>query len=502
MKKLPLYVFLFFLIVYVLYSSGTTHSGDTLWQYFTGEALVTRLSFDIDPIVPGWNSNPGKPLYTYNTIGTSFLFMPFVILDKMFDLKTVQYTPNGIFMNKFYFGSFMTAFAGALMALVFFQFSMLLFGSRIVSLFNTILFALGSYTFYYSIIWRDIMPSMAGLFLSLYLIALYRQTRKEKLLLWSGLSLGFAGLCRTAAFFIGVIYFLYLAWLFYQEKRDARQALRSLAFFSAGILFFGLIQGYFNFIKFGNPFQLFLKVPGNPQLNLSLIDTVKHLWSYVASPGGSVFLYSPLLILAVPGFIFFFRKDRGLFWVMLSTVLATWIFYSVLAEPHWSGAIRGEYGNRYSNSILAFLAFPAGFFLQALFAGRFWKKKAVRIVLYALMLLTVLFQLLLLSTNSRLMIQIVLADHPDYTEESVTYDWAHSPLLRMYNRALHVLEKAHGITLLPKSSFVKDYSPYMPENFNFWHVNFRDMGGTGFLAFLLFAVCVFSGYKIKKLCKE
>jgi hypothetical protein len=105
----------------------------------------------------------------------------------------------------------------------------------------------------------------------------------------------------------------------------------------------------------------------------------KAIWGITFSPFRGLFVLSPLLLLAVPGFILWWRsgEHRPEFWVALAGVLTTFLFNS--SSIMWWGGF--AIGPRYLLPMLPFMALPIIFVFRE-WGNRMWIK-ALCFVLFA-----------------------------------------------------------------------------------------------------------------------
>ena len=88
------------------------------------------------------------------------------------------------------------------------------------------------------------------------------------------------------------------------------------------------------------------------------------LWGMFMSPGKSIFLYSPPLLVALFGFPRFVRRYRHIALAMLLTVLPSLYVHAKMIS--WAGDF--AWGPRYLTFALGVLLIPAGFFIEDLLA--------------------------------------------------------------------------------------------------------------------------------------
>lgn len=126
-----------------------------------------------------------------------------------------------------------------------------------------------------------------------------------------------------------------------------------------GAMVAAALLGY-NKIVFGSPFDLGyghseLWMGEHSQGFMSITrPTWEALWGMTFSPFRGLFLLSPLLLLAVPGFVLWWRtrEERAAWWVALSSSMLIFLF-NVSSVMWWGGYAVGP---RYALPMLPFLA--------------------------------------------------------------------------------------------------------------------------------------------------
>jgi hypothetical protein len=132
------------------------------------------------------------------------------------------------------------------------------------------------------------------------------------------------------------------------------------------------LLAYLNQVRFGSPW-----LSGYHQFHQDMVQPTGRLadalWGYLFSPRFSVFLYFPLLIVALGGAAGFWRRHR-MDAIAMASVLA--VFVLVLGMlPAWAG--EWTYGPRYLLFVLPVLALPALVVADALIDG--WQRRAARV---------------------------------------------------------------------------------------------------------------------------
>jgi hypothetical protein len=170
---------------------------------------------------------------------------------------------------------------------------------------------------------------------------------RSGMLVCGGIGLGFALLIRLELVLVTVPVGF---WLLLEYGPDWKRFLKNAMTVAAPVAAALLVTGYYNLTRFGNPLDTgYLR---DDTAGFGSIWT--GAWGLLVSPGGSVFLYSPLLILGVWALADLARSDRRTAFLFGGVVLTLFCFYSTLA--HWDAD--RSYGPRYLLPGLAFLCMP------------------------------------------------------------------------------------------------------------------------------------------------
>jgi hypothetical protein len=173
---------------------------------------------------------------------------------------------------------------------------------------------------------------------------------------------------------------LFLIW----ELRRNRRALLLVSLVSiASALPFGALYLYYNYLRWGSIYftgygLVFAgtAVTGPSAGAAAAVSvSVPHetplvgLWGMFMSPGKSIFLYSPPLLVALVALPRFFRRFRHVVWAMVLTILPCLYWHAQMIS--WSGDY--AWGPRYLTFALGVLLLPAGFLVED------WLAKASRL---------------------------------------------------------------------------------------------------------------------------
>jgi MFS family permease len=219
--------------------------------------------------------------------------------------------------------------------------------------------------------------SAACLFTAFYLVFVGTKPLPTRSLLAVGFLLSYSVITEYPSVLIAGILFLYTFYRLSDRWRISWVILAG-ALIAAGWMIY-------NTAIFGSPLEL--------GYSYSELWTEQHhtgfmsltwprgevIWGITFSPFRGLFVLSPLLLLAVPGFILWWRsgKHRPEFWVVLTSVLAMFLFNS--SSIMWWGGF--AVGPRYLLPMLPFMALPI-IFVSHEWENRMWMR-VLSIALFA-----------------------------------------------------------------------------------------------------------------------
>lgn len=322
--------------------------------------------------------------YTEKSIGPSLLAIPFYAVFKgitttplwsqIVELAsssgalsaTLREEGTGLLPEKIYFASalqFVTFFAvsipSAILCVFFYRFLGYFSTNRAFDVFLTLVFGLGTNWFTYSGLFYHHSQSTAALFFAFYLLFKMRRSELSWKLLWVvGLLWSFSLISEYSTVLIVVILFIYTI-LSLPDKRK-------LALLFVGGAPLVLTMAIYNYICFRTLLPVgYLYDPNYVEWHHTGLVTVTYpkldvLWNITFSPYRGLFFVSPFLLLAIPGFFYFWQAQRyrAEFWVCLASVVSFLLINSSSAV-WWGGYAVGP---RYIIPILPFLTLPIVFF--------------------------------------------------------------------------------------------------------------------------------------------
>jgi hypothetical protein len=180
---------------------------------------------------------------------------------------------------------------------------------------------------------------LAALFVVLAALALLRGVRREWSPggTWAGVWTGLAMLTRHETGLLAVALAVYL----FAAKRQRPDVGKRLAVrFGLAFLAAVFVWGTLNAVRFGDPLEMGLLRDPTPAFGSPI---AKGLAGLLFSPGASLFLYSPVVLLAVPALWRLWREDRPTAWLLGAPVVLMLLLYAQLGN--WVGG--RSYGGRY-----------------------------------------------------------------------------------------------------------------------------------------------------------
>jgi hypothetical protein len=254
-----------------------------------------------------------------------------------------------------------------------------------------------------------------------------------------------------------ILCLLPIAVYFFQGRRDAPEEKFSLletALISAAVLSpFFLANFTYNYVRFGNIFETgYAGSTGAPDKLFGLEFLPRGLIGTFLSPGRSVFLFSPVLLL-FPFFLRGFRRrvEKTFFMLFLLMPSMYVIFYCL--HHSWDGD--WCFGPRYFLILNPFMLMPLAVMFEG-FRGKGLLKKGV---IVAVIVLSVLVQVAFVSSNSNLsnMIKYGVDDdsRPDLTRKYTrsfglhgSWEWLGGYFKPEYSQFLNQLKIFYYLALI------------------------------------------------------
>jgi hypothetical protein len=141
------------------------------------------------------------------------------------------------------------------------------------------------------------------------------------------------------------------AWLWWPLRREGRVAAERRAWLGAVVIvgLGGATLALSHALRFGSPLET-----GRYDHYSWFVVPFEGLAAILVAPGRSLWLYSPALLVALPGVRRFFSRHRDIACVALALVIVRWVF--VACRSDWWGG--WSVGSRYLVPVLPFLLLP------------------------------------------------------------------------------------------------------------------------------------------------
>jgi len=239
-----------------------------------------------------------------------------------------------------------------------------------------------------------------------------------------------------------------------REQRDIFT--RRLALFLPGVTAGVALWAIYNIVRFGSPWIVGYVPWYSPAGYFGLL----------LSPAGSIFMYSPAVILGLIGLAMLARRDARAAWLLGAPALCLFLLYGALDD--WSGG--RSYGPRYLVPVLPVLVVPIGY-LFAIASRR------ARHAIVAAIALSALVQLpgVLVDYSRISQIWARTASHDDLVNRR--YSWSASPMLLDSEAALEAMPRTAAYLTgraqpphveLTTSADQHDFSQQFAFSLDFW----------------------------------
>jgi len=315
---LALALFCFLLAVYLVTYSPRFHSSDGLAMFSLAESLARRGEWDTDQIrwmglQQGTFGLDGH-LYSRKGVGVSLLELPLVWLGLIVPAW-------GAATTALLFNALVTAATGALLLLYLRRLGY----DDFIALIAGLTFGLATLAWPYAK--TCFSDPLAGLCLlgAALALARFRDMGRALDVFWAGLALAVAVATRYAnaalivPFFVLLVVQIGKSAVGGQRSANLQPLISKLLAFGAPLAMMAAAIAVYNVARYGNPFDTGYL----PQENFGG-DWLQGIAGLLVSPGRGLFLYAPVLLLALPAVPALFRRHRAeaaLAWSMIGAHL-------------------------------------------------------------------------------------------------------------------------------------------------------------------------------------
>ncbi len=345
-KKTGRLVFLCTLCVYVLTAGGSMATD--IMTYEVTKSMVERQSVAMSYNLFGMEAHRGVDgrYYAPYGIGHAIYSVPFYLVGRTVENVVGSRVGRSESLRKAAVATGSAVVAAASVWLVF-SFAWALVGRLAPAVLTALAFGFSTMLWPYSKFGFNAPLATFCVLGGVYGVWVGVRSRKSLMLVCGGVGLGCALLVRHELALVTLPVGL---WLLLEYGLDWKRFLKNALIVATPVAMALLVTAYYNLTRFGNPLDTgYLR---DATAGFGSIWT--GVWGLLVSPGGSVFLYSPLLIFGVWAFIDLARRDGRTAFLFGGVILTLFCFYATLA--HWDAD--RSYGPRYLLPGLAFLCLP------------------------------------------------------------------------------------------------------------------------------------------------
>jgi len=285
--------------------------------------------------------------------------------------------------------------------------------SRTTAVMLVFFYGLGTITWYYA---KSAFSEPLITFLLLISVVSLLNGRN----LITGVALAGMILTKQTAIFL-VLPVLWLVWM-RRGMEKGKITLKSVLCLIIPLLVGQLMVWAYNAYRFGNPIEYGYRG--------ATWDTpfLLGLYSLLLSPGGGLFIYSPILIIGILGLVIFFKKGRRekeIAWFILTLTLAYLIPHALYSD--WAGG--GGWGTRLLIPLVPFMILPVGEIIE-----RWQTTTFLQMLLTIFLTVSIFIQVLGVSTNWVRHLQRTLtnSENPVDFYNQIYYNWPTSPILGQF----------------------------------------------------------------------
>ncbi len=325
-KKSFLFIFLFFLSIYLLNAGGHQYSADGTLIVSTAISIIHGYGFRLDneigvttaSLAPAlsYKNQDGEYYAKYSPL-TAIVMLPAAAVGEI--ARNLAPSGSGQGFTHAFACSFTNSFITALTVAILFSLCSTLGISNRIATFTS--FCLGLSTIAFPYAKTSFSEPLTGLLiLSCFFFLTKFRIRGEILSLFaSALLASLIPLARLSA-----VICLFPLCLYAASKN---KRLRSFLFIFIGGAAGLLVHGLFNFTRFGS----FVETGYGVEASLFTTPVIVGIYGLLFSSDKSFFIYSPILLLAIPGFIAAFRKNM----MPEATCISGILFINIVFYSTW-----------------------------------------------------------------------------------------------------------------------------------------------------------------------
>jgi len=311
------------------------------------------------------------------TIGLSLLWLPFFLIAHIYALNMEMYATDGL-SQPYQWSIVAASLFYCLIGFIFLRKILLKYFSETVTTLTILAIAIGTNYHYY--VTYKVGMTHTYLF-SLYAILLYftieyHEAPTRKKALWLGFFVGLIGICRPSdiiCLLVPLLYGVYSKESYREKLQLVKNNLNHVGYAVIGGFIAGLPQIIYWKWTLNKWFSIGYFDNGNP-LTLSDPHIIEGLFSFQKG----WLIYTPMMMLAMIGFYFLFKKNRSLFsGIIVFFILNIYLVWSV--SNWWYSH---SFGQRVIIQSYALLSIPLAYFIERFWSGKVLKKLIISFLLF------------------------------------------------------------------------------------------------------------------------
>jgi len=486
MSRKPLALFFVFMTsIYLMTASGHLFSRDEVAMFFMARSLVQEGHFGVPQNI---NTGGGKlaldgTYYSPYGLGQPLVSVPFFLLGQWLTERTSFRYLAAFFVS--FTNSIVTALT---LSLILGYFLSLGYG-RLASVLTTVVAGLTTIIWPYSRFFFSepvVMLCQIAAFLSLQQWSLRHCGPGNRYVLQAGFFWGFAILTRPITLLFTPFLFLFL----FLECKQKQKPLSLFPFMWMATLisiFCGLVA-YYNWYRFGDPFDLGYGVLPSGSAQKFDFPVLKGLAVLLFSPGKSIFLFSPVLLISLWGWPSFFRrfKTHSIFILGLTGSY-------ILLYANWC-QIEGGYawGPRFLVPIVLLFFVP---FIESIQQIR-GRSVVLKAIIFTVVGTSLFIQILGILVNYTDVIEATASDY--YDPATGIYNFYYNPLPEHFGMLIDYAVGRKEISERFNRSVEQRKSLYIinldwSDTIDLWFLHLLSDGVPRWIIFTVLLVCALSG---------
>ena len=434
-----LLIVLFFLGVYLLTAQGSIQTSDVMSMFLLTQSIAEKGSLSIESArTDVLSEGKGEKFFSKYGVGQPLLAVPLYLAGVA--VTNVSGIPKRF--TTLFAVSLFNSIISSLVCIVLFFCAVEMGYSQRIALCVSSAYGMSTVAWHYS---QDFMsePLTALFFILALYLTLKAAAGSARSYFYVGCALGGALLVRPAS---AVAVPCYLIFILLKEKdgERGRRLLQGLGYFLTGCVPFVAGVLWYNFIRFGSIADAGYQSHG----------FTTPLWvgmaGHLITPGKSIFLYNPFLLITVVGFYDFIKARPKEALLVCLIFLSHLVLYS--KWDVWTGGMC--WGSRFLLVTFPYLMVSAGVFLEK--RGTFWR--AVAIVLF---LAGVIVQLPSLVVNVSRYHYTLRLQYRDAMMDRLIYTAHDSPLIGQWKEVKKVIAD------LKNRDYLKELTSYATQQKSF-----------------------------------